>query len=269
LILRNALFLNGILTNLEASYGLTDEEITQLEQMDESLMRTILECPMSVPREMLYLELGATPIRYILMCRRLMFYHYIICESDDSLIRTFYLTQRANPVKNDWCLTVTANLETLNIVRSESEIKCMSEYKFNKLVKSSIQKEAFRYLQQIKSSHSKVLHIQYDQLIMQKYLLPLSMPTQLAKFLFLSRTRMLQVGANFKGSNPNPVCPLCKSSYDSQNHLLVCPILIKNNEICKEIPNYDDLFCQNLTKMSQIAKILSEKYKKRTKMEKT
>jgi hypothetical protein len=42
LILRNALFL----TNLEASYGLTDEEITQIEQMDESLMRTILECPM-------------------------------------------------------------------------------------------------------------------------------------------------------------------------------------------------------------------------------
>ena len=131
----------------------------------------------------------------------------------------------------------------------------MSEYKFNKLVKSSIKKGAFRYLQRIKTSHTKVLHIQYDQLRMQKYLLPHSMPIQLAKFTFLSRIRMLQVGANFKGSNPNPVCPLCKSSYDSQNHLLVCPSLIENDEICKEMPNYDDIFCQNLTKMSQIRNI--------------
>ena len=138
-----------------------------------------------------------------------------------------YLTKRANPVQNDWCPTVTANLETLNIGKSESEIRCMSEYRLNKLVKSSIKKEAFRYFQQIKTSHTKVLHIQYDQLRMQKYLLPHSMPTQLAKFTFLSRTRMLQVGAHFKGSNPNPVCPLCKSSYDSQNHLLVCPSLYK------------------------------------------
>ena len=56
LILRNSLFLNGILTNLEASYGLTNVEINQLEQMDESLIRKLLECPISVPKEMLYLE---------------------------------------------------------------------------------------------------------------------------------------------------------------------------------------------------------------------
>ena len=32
IILRNSFFINGILTNLEASYGLTDSEIEKLEQ---------------------------------------------------------------------------------------------------------------------------------------------------------------------------------------------------------------------------------------------
>ena len=100
-VLRNSLFLNGILTNLEASYGLTDAEIKELEQMDESLMRLILECPMSVPKEMLYLEVGITPIRFILMSRRLMFYQYILKQPEKSLIRRFYKTQHSKPVKND------------------------------------------------------------------------------------------------------------------------------------------------------------------------
>ena len=106
LILRNSLFLNGILTNLEVCYGLTGDEVNKLEQMDEALLRTIFECPMSVPKEMLYLELGATPIRYIVMSRRLTYYHYMINQSEDALIRKFYETQRAKPSKNDWCLTV-------------------------------------------------------------------------------------------------------------------------------------------------------------------
>ena len=92
-----------------------ETEIIQLEQMDESLMRLILECPMSVPKEMLYLEVGLTPIRYILMSRRLMFYQYILKQPEKSLIRRFYETQRSKPVKNDWSLTLKSNLESLKV----------------------------------------------------------------------------------------------------------------------------------------------------------
>ena len=80
-ILRDSLFVNGILTNLEASYGLTDSEIEELEKCDEQLLRIILECPCTTPKEMLYLELGVIPIRYIVMSRRLMFYHYMNTNS--------------------------------------------------------------------------------------------------------------------------------------------------------------------------------------------
>ena len=42
-ILRNSLFINGILTNFEASYGLTNTDIEKLERCDEQLLRLILE----------------------------------------------------------------------------------------------------------------------------------------------------------------------------------------------------------------------------------
>ena len=92
LILRNSIFLNGFLTNLEASYGLADAEIEQLEKLDESLLRAILECPFSTPKEILYLELGVTPIRHIVMSRRLSFYHDILKQSSDSLLLQFCTT---------------------------------------------------------------------------------------------------------------------------------------------------------------------------------
>ena len=61
-ILRYSLFVNGILTNLEASYGLTDSEIEELEKCDEQLLRVILERPCTTPKEMLYLTRGVIPI---------------------------------------------------------------------------------------------------------------------------------------------------------------------------------------------------------------
>ena len=43
--LRNSLLINGVLTNCEVWYGLTIEDIKHLEQIDEILIRKILETP--------------------------------------------------------------------------------------------------------------------------------------------------------------------------------------------------------------------------------
>ena len=87
--LRNSLLLSSLLTNAEAWYNLTTQDVNDLEKVDEDLLRKILECPISTPKEMLYLELGVSPIRSILRSRRLNFLHYILNEETDSLIYTF------------------------------------------------------------------------------------------------------------------------------------------------------------------------------------
>ena len=150
------------------------------------------------PREMLYLELGVLPIRHIIMSRRAMFYHYILHEDKNSLLYKFYKSQCRNPVKGDWCLTVAEDLETLKIDLSEQKIEKLSEYSFKKLVNASIKKEAFKYLDNIKSTHTKVLHIPHKYLEMQDYLTSADNSPDLARFAFLCRSRMLEVGANYK-----------------------------------------------------------------------
>ena len=96
--MRNSLFLNSVLVNCEAWYGLTEDETADLEREDEKLLRRILESPGKSPKCLLYLETGCRPIRYLIMMRQLMFQHYILNEDDNSLIRRFLNTQ----VKKSW-----------------------------------------------------------------------------------------------------------------------------------------------------------------------
>ena len=154
----------------------------------------------------------------------------------------------------------------MKLSNSESEVRLMSKYLFKKAVNTAIRQEVFKYLQQKKSSHSKVLHIDYNCLKLQSYFQPQKMHTQLAYFSFICRTRMLQVGANFKGKNSNPVCPLCQIDYDSQNHLLECPKLVDLNLICQNKVLYEDLFSPDLVKMTLVVTNLNQNYKKRLKL---
>ena len=51
LLLRESLFLISILSNSDVWYNLTDTEVKQLEDLDLSLLRKILNTPFSVPPE--------------------------------------------------------------------------------------------------------------------------------------------------------------------------------------------------------------------------
>ena len=110
------------------------------------------------------------------------------------------------------------DLAILNITLTEDGIQKCSAYSFKKLINTAVQKEAFAYLIRLKNSHSKVKHISYEKYQMQEYMMSPSIPADLAKFTFMSRSRMLAVRANFKQG----VCPVCKVETDTQNYLVVC-----------------------------------------------
>ena len=79
---------------------------------------------------------------------------------------------------------------------------------------------------------------------------------------------MLAVGANYKGSTKNPWCPVCdiKTEYDSQFHLMLCSKLNNNMLANLTLPNYDDLFSQNMDKKMLVVKTLRENFQKQTKI---
>ena len=118
----------------------------KLEQADEALLRRILECPSSTPKEMMYLELNCLPIRFIIMSRRLNYLSTILKENEDSLLFKFFQAQLKTPNKNDWALTVQKDMEYLDINVPMSEISKMSGEKLINTVKMAVRREALDYL---------------------------------------------------------------------------------------------------------------------------
>ena len=184
LIFRSSLLTSSILTNSEAWLGLTDAEIEQLEQVDESLLRKVLEVGQGCPKEMLYLELGCTPIRFIIMMRRVMFFQYIMNEDPQCLIQRVLKAQLEKPSKNDFILSVEKTLEELDIHLSHEDLMNTSTESLHKFVKQQVEEQALAYLNMMKLKHSKVLHIRHESLKIQEYLMPENVKSiEMSKFL--------------------------------------------------------------------------------------
>ena len=269
LILRSSLLLNGILTNSEAWYGLKTSDLEQLEEIVEQLLRKILEVGAGCPKEMLYLETGTIPIRFLLAFKRVMFLHYILNQDKDSLIYRIFEAQVRNPSKNDWSETVKQDLEELGIENTFSQIKSLQQDKFRSVVRKAIEEKTYRFLTNLKLKHSKVKHIEHKSLVLQEYLQPRNVQSiQLSKFLFQSRTRMLECRVNFRNryKNEDLLCPLKCGSLDDQKHILECSEIDVNAIIDQEIPEYEDLFGNDVKKQTKVASILQNKYRKRKKM---
>ena len=114
--LREAHLINGMLTNFEIWYGLRENEITALEEVDRLLLRRILEVPDSTCLESLYLELGNIPIHILLKARRINELHHLASLDQNSMLYKVFITQWKYPAKDDWTLKVKENLKELNIV---------------------------------------------------------------------------------------------------------------------------------------------------------
>jgi hypothetical protein len=266
-MLRNSLLLSSLLTNCEAWHNLTNEETTKLEQVDEDLLRSVLECPRTTPKEMLYLEMNCIPIRFIIRSRRLNFLHYILHEDQNSLIFRFLQAQLDNPSKNDWVTSVHDDLKRLEIPPDFNAIMKTSAYTFKSDVKKEIVKDALKYLNHEKSSHSKVLHIVHEKMELQDYLSPGSgLGSHEAKFIFLLRTRMLDIKSNYQGKHSDLSCPMCDSEQDTQQHLLQCEKLKTENEIVSKIQEYEDLFGTNLESKIMIIRLIKLRFQERNKI---
>ena len=102
ILLRNTLLVSSMLCNSEAWWNVSKAELDLLETVDVKFLRSILQAPRSTPKEMLYLELGCIPFRELIRKRRIAFLHYILNESEDSLLYKFFKTQLATKKKSDW-----------------------------------------------------------------------------------------------------------------------------------------------------------------------
>ena len=265
MILRNSLFINSIMCNSEVWYNVTLKDIECLEQIDEMLLRKIIACPRTTPRPMLYLDMGCLPLRYVVKTRRLMFLHYVLNESESSLIHSFFKAQVESPVKGDWYHHIIEDMRDLSLDNLTFEdIKNQSKSQFKNRVNSAAKSHALTYLLNMKKDMSKVAHINYSELKLQNYLQSELFSSRQSSFLFNARCRMLDVRSNYRGSYKDHNCPVCLDPFveDSQSHLLTCSKL-QGQPITGDPVRYEDIFDPNPLNQLKITQTLMKKMEAR------
>ena len=173
-VLRSSLFLSSVLSNSESWVGLSNKNITDLESVDEQLLRSIFSSDLTkhakTPKELLYLETGTIPIRFIIMSRRLNFCWYLLNQDEDSLLGEFFKAQCDSPTKGDWVSMVKQDIEDLELDMTFDQIKACSKETFKDSVKKHVKAAAFKYLITLQKTHSKAKMMHYSELNLQQYL---------------------------------------------------------------------------------------------------
>ena len=100
----------------------------------------------TTPIESYYIETNTTPIRHILMARRLMYYWTLLNKDDSELAKKVLETQQLLSSKNDWVLQLQNDLKECRIELSEAEIKRMKKEQFKSLVEKRIKTLSMEYL---------------------------------------------------------------------------------------------------------------------------
>ena len=114
----------------------------------------------------------------------------------------------------------------------------------------------------------KVKHIQHTELKLQEYLAPKVTNLKIAKFIYHSRNRILDVRWNYKNKHQGDLtCPLCKdkNSSDSQEHLLFCDKLM-DSTIAQGVYEYEHLFSSDVKKQITIGTIMSSRFEEEKKV---
>ena len=189
MVLRESSFLNSVLGSAECWYNFNKEDIKQLEDLDLSLLRQILNAPISVPVESLYLELGILNIETIVKARRLNYLHYLVTRNPEEMLFKKIDRQWKHPVAGDWVLQAKQDLEDFSISEDLDWIKSQSKYSFKTLVKRKAKEFAFFTYLEKKASHTKLDNLFNSDLAMQEYLKLNSMTSYEAKTVFSYRVR--------------------------------------------------------------------------------
>ena len=263
MLLRESMFVKGILFNAEVLYGLTKSEIAEFEKLDRLLLRRILQVPFSTPQESFYLELGILPLGVVIKKRRLQYLHNLVNRNKEEMLYQVFITQWNNPTKGDWTVTVRENLVEFGFCEEYEFLKTQSKLSFKNTLKKKAKEVALDELLERQSKHSKMDNVNYSELAIQKYFLLHGINVQEIRSVFRFRTRMAPYGENFRGNRDCVQCPLCSTHVDSQVLGLNCPAIRKIFNIDCDIQDvYSDSVtidtAKTLTKILAIRKELME-----------
>ena len=257
--LRQAMLVNGVLFNSEAWHNVSMNDLILLEKVDEALLRGLVNGHAKIPLEALFLETSSIPIRFIVSSRRIMYLHSILQKSPEELVRRVFEAQKADTSPGDFCELVSEDKDILGINMSDQEIGSMSKCKLKKIVKNNTKEAAFKYLQSLKESHSKLDGLEYSNFEKASYLSSPLFRSEDMKLLLGLRTRTVNgIRNDFRGMYPDNMCPLNCGEVDTLPHILQCSVIKlhhTNSMLAQEDITYQDIFSSNVVRQKQVTEL--------------
>ena len=254
-ILRESLFLNGILTNIETFSPMRQKDLNVLNRCDTDLLKQLFNLK-SFTYELLYFESGKLPIQFIISQRRFMYLWHIVTRQKSEMLYKVYHLQQLKPNYGDWAEMMKAEKIKYGIELTDQAISIMSKNQFKKIVIKKVQTYAFSYLMSLGQSHSKSQNIIYslksNHLETQPYLLTSLLTTSQKKLLLSLRIKSYEVKSNYKKKYAHDMtCRYCKlpDSFEDERHLTRCLMLNDENDKV----NIEDIY-SNLEKQINFIK---------------
>ena len=153
LIMRETNLVNGILFGSEAWYGLTKNQIERLENTDLSFFRKLFLAHSKSAKESFLLETGKLPLSFILINRRLMYWHHIVNSKKEGLLFKFYTIlfkfytiQKSCPARNDWVTEIRNDMNKIGLDITDTEAQDMSKTRFKAMLRRKVTSAALKYL---------------------------------------------------------------------------------------------------------------------------
>ena len=256
LIMRDSMLVSKLLSNSEIWYNLSKDQYIKLERMDELFFRRILNLPISVPKESLYVEFGCQPLKYLIKIRRLMYLWHILHLEKKELVYKFYTAQKLASCKGDWVEQVQKDMADLDLQMSDQQIENVTKEKFREIIKRKTKILAVKHLSELKMKHSKTKNLDTSKLKTAEYLLSKNLKKEEMQTLFKLRSRMINVKLNFKSSHRENIwCQTCHLFPESQQHLTVCPTLKSRTKYLVDFNQLDhNMIFQKLERQEKFAK---------------
>ena len=260
--LRQAMLINGILFNTEAWHSVNVKDVIELEKVDETLLRGLLQAHPKIPLEALYLETKSIPIRYILASRRILYLHNILQKDENEMIRKIYNIQKENPTNGDFSELVKQDMITIGLDINEDELMKIPKSRFKRIVKQKIQQQVFSYLNELKKKHSKMENLHYVSFETAPYLKsPLFNSTDISLLLALRTRTVRGIRNDFGGLYNDKLCPLKCGDTDTLKNVLTCKSLLQKHsttEISNGDIRYEDIFGADIKKQKRITELFKQ-----------
>ena len=246
LLFLNVMLRSTILYACETYYNLKESEIRQLERIEETYMRKLVNTTRGCPIIQLYCELGQVPARFHIMKQRLNFLKYILNQDTQSMIYKVLFLQVEKPVKFDWAGTCIKDLKKLKIHLNFEDIRKMPTKQFKEMIKKKCEKIAYEYL--MEKRKSKGSEIKYVGIETAEYFMPSNdLNIEEKQKIFSIRNRMVNIPSNFISREKNLNKCICNEK-ENMEHIYNCNQL--NNETTDI--EFKEIFGDNRSKQKKI-----------------